>query len=1012
MHRFVTTVTLGLMMGLAWLCGASFGPQDDKSLKDELPRIPATEPTDAIKTFKLIDGMKIELVAGEPLVTSPVDMAFDEDGRLWVCEMNDYPFGPAEGNPPQGRVKVLDDDDGDGRMDRATVLVDKLAWPTGLALWDGGCFVCAAPDIFYFKDTDGDGAADVREVVFTGFGKQNVQALLNNIKWGIDNWFYGASGPNGGTIKSNRKPDSSPLNVGGRDFRFRPTGEIEPVSGGAQFGHSMDDFGRRFVCSNSAQARHVVLENRYLARNPALPVAAVIHSIASDGDQGPVYRRSAAEPWRIVRTRLRVAGQVPGPIEFGGKVTGYFTSATGITVYRGTALGDDFYGNLFIGDVASNLVHRKTMRPDGVTFVADRAEKEHEFLATTDTWFRPCNFANGPDGALYICDIYREVVEHPASIPEIIKKHLDLTSGKDRGRIWRVTRDGAAPYTKPQLGKASTGDLVESLRRRDGWWRETAARLLFQRQDRKAAPLLERLLTGDHPEVRVAAMWAMEGLGALREDHLLPVLRNGNEPSEVVEHAIRLAEPRAAGSEAIRRALCNSSFPAGHWSPRVRMQLAYTLGEFDDEQRLYTLARIGWRDSADPWTRAAILSSLAKISAGADQPSDAFRLIRYLDKDPEERLSIHSSMWGDLARLAAASKNRQEIVSLLKEDVAPPAQGKVRDDRRWAILRGLADGMARSGQSLGQWLEKPTAELESVSDAIARIFDQVATAAADTSRQDGARVEAIQLLSQAPREQAIKVLVDLLNPRQPQPVQLAAVRTLSAYSDARVAPLLLAPWKAYTPPVRREALEALLSRADRVLALLDALETGAVRRGDIEVDRRAQLIQHRDEKIRERAKKLLGSATSEDRGKVIAKYRPALDGSVSADRGKEVFKKTCSTCHRFNSEGTEVGPDLRTVQERTPDQLLEQILDPGREVNPAYINYTLATTDGRILTGIIAGESATSVTLKRAEGATDVILRADIDEMISTGLSIMPEGLEKDITPEQLADVIAYIRRR
>lgn len=1008
----VVLMTLAVLCSTGAFCKLPAVQDDANRLKDELPRIAATEPAEATKTFKLIDGMKIELVAAEPLVTSPVDLAFDEDGRLWVCEMNDYPFGPAEGNPPQGRVKVLEDVDGDGRMDRATVLVDELAWPTGLALWDGGCFVCAAPDIFYFKDTDGDGAADVREVVFTGFGKQNVQALLNNIKWGIDNWFYGASGPNGGTIKTNRKPESAPLNVGGRDFRFRPTGEIEPVSGGGQFGHSMDDFGRRFVCSNSAQARHVVLENRYLARNPALPVPSVIHSIASDGDQGPVYRRSAAEPWRIVRTRLRVAGTVPGPIEFGGKVTGYFTSATGITVYRGTALGDDFYGNLFIGDVASNLVHRKTMRPDGVTFVADRAEKEHEFLASTDTWFRPCNFANGPDGALYICDIYREVVEHPASIPEIIKQHLDLTSGKDRGRIWRVTRDDAPPYQKPKLGKASTAELVESLRRRDGWWRETAARLLFQRQDRKAAPLLEKLLIDDRPEVRVAAMWAMEGMGALREEHLLPVLGNGNESREVVEQAIRLAEPRAAGSEAIRRALCNSSFPAGHWSRRVRMQLAYTIGEFDDEQRLYTLARIGWRDSADPWIRAAILSSLAKPSGGAEQPSEAFQFIRYLDKDLKERLSVHVSMWGDLARLVAASKNRQEIVSLLKEDVAPPAQGKVRDDRRWAILRGLADGMARSGQSLGQWLEKPTPELEGVAGEIARIFDQVAAAAADTSRQEGARVEAIQLLSQAPRDQAITVLVDLLNPRQPQPVQLAAVRTLSAYSDARVAPLLLTPWKTYTPPVRRETLEALLSRADRVPALLDALENGDVRRGDIEVDRRAQLVQHRDEKIRERAKKLLGSATSEDRAKVIARYRPALEGTVSAERGQEVFKKHCATCHRFQGAGTEVGPDLRTVQERTPDQLLEQILDPGREVNPAYINYTVALTDGRILTGIIAGESATSVTLKRAEGATDTILRSQIDEMISTGLSIMPEGLEKDVSPDHLADIIAYIRKR
>jgi putative heme-binding domain-containing protein len=264
-------------------------------------------------------------------------------------------------------------------------------------------------------------------------------------------------------------------------------------------------------------------------------------------------------------------------------------------------------------------------------------------------------------------------------------------------------------------------------------------------------------------------------------------------------------------------------------------------------------------------------------------------------------------------------------------------------------------------------------------------------------------------LAYAPFELAHQTLPALLLPRTPQPVLLAAVRTLSAFSDARVAPLLLESWKTYSPPVRREVMEALLARADRIPRLLDALDQGVVRRGDIELDRRMQLVQHRDAAIRARAKKVLDAAPG-DRAKVIAAYRPALDGPASADRGLEVFRKHCKTCHRVAGEGTDVGPDLRTVKERTPDQLLEQILDPNREINPAYINYTLATTDGRILTGLIAGESATSVTLKRAEGAVDTILRTNIEEMQSTGLSLMPEGLEKELTPEQMADVITLLR--
>lgn len=988
-----------LVAGLA----LSFAQDPPQDLKSELPRIPATSPADALKKFKVLDGLHVELVASEPLVTSPVDMAFDENGRLWVVEMNDYPFGPAEGNPPQGRVKVLEDVDGDGKMDRATVLVDQLAWPTGLALWDGGCFVTAAPDIWYFKDTDGDGAADVREVVFTGFGKQNVQALLNNIKWGIENWFSGAGGPNGGTIRSTRKPDLAPVSVGARDFRFRATGEIEPLSGGGQFGHSMDDFGRRFVCSNSSQARHVVLENRYLARNPLLPVPAVTHSIALDGEQGPVYRISPAEPWRIVRTRLRVSGSVPGPIEFGGKVTGYFTSATGITFFRGSGLGDDYYGNLFIGDVASNLVHRKLMRADGATFVADRAEKEHEFLASTDTWFRPCNFANGPDGALYICDIYREVVEHPASIPEIIKQHLDLTSGKDRGRIWRVVRDGAEPVEKPRLGAASGTELAAALDRRDGWWRETAGRLLFERQDKTAVKALEERLGSRRPETRVAALWALDGLGALRDEHVAKAMTD--ESPDVREHGIRLAEPRAGASKPIRDQLISLTKDE---SVRVRFQLACTLGSIDDLRVGEALAQLARRDGSDGWCRTAILSSLGDSNAAnANTPSRAQRLFDTLSRSSAD--AIPTELLAQLVVLIGTRNRPDEVRSAIDFIMRPTDSDQ--EDRQWSMLRGLAEGRRRAGVK-SDLLTISGDGAKATGSPVRAILDRAIAAAQDESAREIRRVAAIQLIAFDSFERANSALAAALSPRAPQPLQLAAVRALSAYGDPRVAPLLLAPWRTYSPPVRREALEALLSRPDRVAALLDALDSGTVKRGDIEIDRRAQLIQHRDPALRDRAKKLLGSASSADRGKVIAAYRPALEGNVDAERGREVFRKNCATCHRFRREGTEVGPDLRTVQERTPDQLLEQILDPNREINPAYINYTVALRDGRILTGLIAGESATSVTLKRAEGAADTILRTQIDEMVSTGISLMPEGLEKDVTPDQMADVIAYVRQR
>lgn len=968
-------------------------------LAEQLPRIPATAAADALQTFRIQDGFRMELVASEPLVLDPIDMAFDENGRLWVVEMIDYPFGPKEQNPPQGRIRVLDDANGDGRMDSSHVFAEGLAWPTALALWDGGVFVAAAPDILYLKDTDGDHVADRKEVVFAGFGVANVQALVNNIKWGVDNWFYGASGGNGGDIRSTRRSAQPAVTLRGRDFQFRPDGEFRAISGGGQFGHTLDDFGRRFVCSNSNHARHVVLESNYLARNPGLSVPAVLQSIASDGDAAPVFRLSPPEPWRVVRTRMRIAGQVPGPVEHGGRVTGYFTSATGITVYRGNALGDAYYGNLFIGDVASNLVHRKTLAADGVSFGAHRAERDSEFIASTDNWFRPVNFANGPDGALYICDMYRECIEHPLSIPDFIKAHLDLTSGKDRGRIWRVVRTGTPAYRPPALGSATTAELVAALQNRDAWWRETAARLLYQRQDAAAIPTLESVAQHDRPEVAVAALWALDGLKALSPQRVLAAL--GSPHAAIREQAVRLAESR----------FDNASLPPAVWklasdsSPRVRMQVAYSAGAVSESASTHALATIGLKDGRDPWIRAAILSSIATRDKSGGNRS--LSLLRELHASAPNATAIAPELSAELLQQVGshgALGDWRAALEWIATTLAPESETS------WDVLRGLGEGMPRDSRSLARLFVAPPDEFRSVVAALKPALDAATRTTADASAPEARRLSAARVLAHAPLALVQSALTGLLTPKHSQALQIAAVRSLAAHDEPEAAAALLAPWATYSTPVRREVLESVFRRTQHVSVLLDRVQSGSVRRGDLELDRRKQLLAHPNLQIRERALKSLGDVSS-DRTQVLSTYRAALVGPAQADRGKAVFQKHCVTCHRMSGQGSDVGPDLATVRERTADALLEQILDPNREVNPAYVNYTLATTDGRILTGLIASETESSVTLKRAESATDVVPRLQIDELQSTGLSLMPEGVEKDITPAQLADVIAYLRR-
>ena len=389
--------------------------KDEPDYASELPRIPPKSTAEALGSFTAEDGFQIDLVASEPLVVDPIAFAFDEKSRLFVVEMRGY---SEDADRNLGRVRVLTDDDGDGRYDRASTYVDGLSWPTAIACYDGGVFVGVAPEIRYYKDTDGDGKADHRRVVFEGFGRSNVQGLLNTFKWGLDNRIHGATSSTGAEVKSVAAGKSDRLSLRGRDFAFDPkSGHIAATSGGGQHGMSFNAWGEKFVCSNSDHLQFVFYEDRYIRRNPFFAPPPARRSIATDGPQADVYRASPVEPWRIVRTRLRVGGLVPGPIEGGGTAAGYFTGATGLTVYLGNAWPAEFAGWAFVCDVGSNLIHRKRFSSAGVGYRASRVDINTEFIRSSDIWFRPVQLGNGPDGTLYVADMYREVIEHPKSLP-------------------------------------------------------------------------------------------------------------------------------------------------------------------------------------------------------------------------------------------------------------------------------------------------------------------------------------------------------------------------------------------------------------------------------------------------------------------------------------------------------------------------------------------------------------------------------------------------------------------
>ncbi|HEV3121235.1 MAG TPA: PVC-type heme-binding CxxCH protein, partial [Isosphaeraceae bacterium] len=743
-------------LGLAIAVVASLALAQDDDLAKELPRIKPQEPAQALAAFRIHSGFSIEPVAVEPLVTDPVSLCYDADGRIYVAEMRGYPF-PEE--VPSGNVSLLDDTDGDGKVDKSTVFVPGLSWPTSVAPYDGGVFIAVAPDILYAKDTDGDGRADIKKQVFTGFGTQNVQGLLNGLLWGPDGWIYGSSGSNGGDIRNLAHPEKKPVSVRGRDFRFRPDGsEFEAISGGGQFGHSFDDWGHRFVCNNSNHIRQIVLPAHALTRNPALVPPGVITDIAAEGGAAPVYRISSAEPWRVVRTRQRAADpnfvrRAP-PTEL--VATGFFTSATGVTIYRGTAYPPEFRGNAFVGDVGGNLVHRKILSKQGAIFEARRADQNVEFLASPDNWFRPVNFANTPDGTLLVLDMYRETIEHPESIPEPIKKHLDLTSGKDRGRLYNIVPSGFHKRERPALSKAKTEMLVSLLKDPDAWWRETAQRLLIERREPAATPLLIKMARSrPNALARVHALWTLDAIGGLDNGDITSALADA-EPG-VREAAARLTEGRDLASSAVRDALLALARDS---DAMVRFQVALSLGALTDPRAIEALTAIALKDAGDRWTRTAVLSSIGKRERAF---IDALASHTGFFETTDGRAWLT-----DLAVLVGAENQPDDIQALLARFAGSDADpGTAR-----TVVLGLGRGLQRAGGSLRGLLTGPAAP------HLAPLF-QKAMHTVENGGTPAARADAARLLGLGPADDALRALPLLLDAREPVAVQLAALQTLA-----------------------------------------------------------------------------------------------------------------------------------------------------------------------------------------------------------------------------------------
>jgi len=627
--------------------------------KEMIPPAPPLAPDQALKSFKLQPGFRIELVAAEPLVRDPVQIAFDPDGRLWVLEMRGYMTsidGTGETNKV-GDVAVLEDTDGDGKMDKRTLFLDGLVMPRALALVRDGALVAEPPNLWFCRDTNDDLKCDEKTLVATDYATEDEPKLgaraspehaSNGLLRALDNWIYSAN----------------------HTTRFRNTDgawQREPTIFRGQWGISQDDFGRLFYNSNEDPVRADFVPSTYLGRNP--------HYRSAAGVNVQLYDDKAVWPIRVNPGVNR--GYRPGQLRPDGTLA-TFTAACAPLVYRGDNFPREFEGNVFLCEPAGNLIKRYVLEDRGVGFKAKNAYDHAEFLASTDERFRPVNLNNGPDGCLYIVDLYHGILEHRLYITSYLRQQIldrGLEKHTDLGRIYRVVSESKPPGPKPHLAKASSEDLVNCLSHPNGWWRDTAQHLLVERNDSSSvAPLKQVVISGENPLGRLHALWALDGM---RQLDFITLKKAVSDPQPKIRAAaMRISEPLLKNQAGLLSELLKQVNDA---APEVQLQLALTLGEVQDPRAEEAMAKIARQNAANLYIRDAVITGLGGRELG---------FLEHLldDKSPGPSKAGCETLLGALAQCVFTEAKADRVNRLLDLAAERPA-GK--EWQRLALLDGI-----------------------------------------------------------------------------------------------------------------------------------------------------------------------------------------------------------------------------------------------------------------------------------------------------------------------------------
>ncbi|MFD2202003.1 PVC-type heme-binding CxxCH protein [Shivajiella indica] len=969
----------------------------------------------ALSTFELEEGFQIELIAGEPLIADPVDMEIDEFGRMYVVEMHGYPLDLSG----SGKIRLLSDSDGDGIMDKSIVFAEGLMLPTGIMRWKNGILVTDPPNVLYLEDTDGDGKADNKEIILTGFALSNPQHNVNSPRLGLDNWIYLGHEPavstsqyeeefgdRGTEIFYPGKPDGTSLsqNAGGRSVRFRPDKfQLEVLASRTQFGHTFDPWGRRFVVNNNNHIIHDVIAARYLNRNPFLVVPASTESISDHGNAAEVFPITINPQHQLLTD------------------VGVMTSACGITAYLGSAFPHEYDHAVFVAEPVSNILHIDFISENKTGFVASRQHQDKEFLASTDSWFRPVNMYIGPDGALYVVDYYRQIIEHPEWMAEDVVKSGALYNGTDQGRIYRISTKGTKPLdwsNNIQLGDFTDEELVQKLEDPNIWWRRNAQRLLLDRNPSKVPEVLLKMAENtDSPIGRVHALWTLEGMGKTNLDLVVKALSDP-EPG-VRENAVKIAELHLDESPQIVNELVKLKSD-GH--PKVRFQLLCTLGYFDSPLANQAKNELLFANLDDPWMQVAALSAPFEENQ---------KLIKELLANYDSQNPNYGTLLQRLSTMVGAGQDLEYIKSLVTKATISAQTGQ--NSWQAPLLRGLALGLRSKninrysftileGPLSNACMNHPSFEVKEASFQLLQVIGLSETPGAkeliqhaksiapDKNYPKEERVLAIHILSLQDPAPIGDLLKDLINPSEPNEIQVAAIRTHNKISGIGTAEFIVAKWPNLTPEIRDEGLKAMMTNDDRITVLLDAMDQGKIQPSSLGWERSVRLMNHSDENLRNRSRSLINK--NEKIGKeALQQYQEALALNGSPLNGKSVYQSNCAICHQMGQDlGMAFGPDLATLRNRRPENILSDIILPGLSIADGYDLWLAELNNGEKIQGIVASETPNAVLFRPAGGREISVSRQDIKSLQVLDYSAMPTGLENNINQQEMADLIAFIK--